>query len=64
MKKFLAYGMSILVLLFMIIAILSIWDIILIEDVLWRSVKTLLVIFVASAIVMFIFQLTGKDEVK
>lgn len=62
MKKFLAYGMSALVLIFMIIAILSIWEVIQVEDVMWRSVKTLLVIFVASAIVMFIFQLVGKEE--
>ncbi len=62
MKKFLAYGMSALVLIFMIIAILSIWGVIHVEDVMWRSVKTLLVIFVASAIVMFIFQLVGKEE--
>ena len=62
MKKILTYMLATMVLIFTVIAILSIWDIITIEDVLWKSLKTLLVLFVSSAIVTFILQITQDDK--
>lgn len=62
MKKILTYMLATMVFIFTVIAILSIWDIITIEDVLWKSLKTLLVLFVSSAIVTFILQITQDDK--
>lgn len=64
MKKALSYMLAGMVFIFTVIAILSIWEVITIEDVLWKSLKTLLVLFVASAIVTFILQVTSDDKEK
>ncbi|TXC81664.1 hypothetical protein [Luteibaculum oceani] len=64
MKKALSYMLAGMVFIFTVIAILSIWEVITIEDVLWKSLKTLLVLFVASAIVTFILQVTTDDKEK
>ncbi len=62
MKKVLSYLLAALVLVFTIIAVLSIWEVITVEDVLWKSVKTLLVLFIASAIVTFILQMNDNKK--
>jgi len=51
-----------LVLFFMSLWILSIWDIIEIERVLSKSLMTLLVIFIGSGVMMFIFSLIYKSD--
>ena len=62
LKKMFTYLLAGLVLLFTVIAILSIWDIIQVKDVMWRSVKTLMVLFLSAAIVLFVFQIAKKDS--
>lgn len=61
MKKIFSYLLAALVMVFTIIAILSIWDVIQVEKVMWKSVKTLMVLFLSAAIVLFIFQISKKD---
>ncbi len=51
-----------MVFIFTVIAILAIWEVVMIEDVLWKSLKTLIVLFIASAIVTFILQVTQDDK--
>ncbi|MBI3502455.1 MAG: hypothetical protein HY063_11750 [Bacteroidetes bacterium] len=63
-RKISAMALVALVLFFTIISILAIWDIIKIEQILQKSLTTLLVIFVASAIVLFIFSVLYKAEEK
>jgi hypothetical protein len=61
MKKMFSYLLAGLVMVFTVIAILSIWDVIQVEKVMWKSVKTLMVLFLSAAIVLFIFQISKKD---
>ncbi len=62
MKKVFSYLLAALVMVFTVIAILSIWDVIQVEKVMWKSVKTLMVLFLSAAIVLFIFQISKKDN--
>ena len=62
MKKVLSYMLAAMVFIFTVIAILAIWEVVMIEDVLWKSLKTLIVLFIASAIVTFILQVTQDDK--
>lgn len=61
-KKIVAYTLSILVLLFSIVAILGIWEIIEIEDLLARMFKSLMVIMAASAIMILIFSILDRPD--
>lgn len=61
-KKIVAYILIALVLLFTVIAILGIWDIIDIKDVMVNVLYSLLVVFAASAVILFIFTVVMKDE--
>ncbi|HKK66983.1 MAG TPA: hypothetical protein VJ946_02185, partial [Bacteroidales bacterium] len=45
-----------------ILAILGIWDVVNLENILRRSLTSLFVIFVASVIVLFIFSVMIKDN--
>lgn len=60
-KKIISYFLIFLVLLFTVIAILGIWNIINIKDVFGNLMQTLLVVFIASAIVLFIFSVLIKE---
>lgn len=61
-KKAIVYLLSTLVVIFALISILSIWDVIEIERVFNKSLKTLFVLFIASAIILFIMQVLNRDE--
>ena len=63
-KKVVAYTLIVLVLMFTILALLGIWDIIDLEEVVQRLVWTLIVIFAASAVILFIFTVMLKDDEK
>jgi hypothetical protein len=62
LRKFAAIALVLMVLFFTAISILSIWGIIDIEHVLSKTLSTLLVIFVSSAIVLFIFAIVFRDK--
>ncbi len=64
LKKFVGYLLVILVLIFTIIGILGVWDIINLHDVIGKFMMSLLIIFIASAVALFIFSVVLKDENK
>jgi hypothetical protein len=61
-KKIIAYTLSILVLLFSVVAILGIWEIVDIEDLIARMFKSLMVILAAAAVVVLIFSILDRPE--
>jgi len=54
-KKFFAILLSALVLIVTLLSILAIWDVIEVKDIFGRAFSSLVIIFAASAIVLFIF---------
>ncbi len=61
-KKIIAYTLSILVLLFSLVAILGIWEVVDIEDLIARMFKSLMVILAAAAVVVLIFSILDRPE--
>jgi hypothetical protein len=61
-RKIVSTVLVVLVLFFTVISILAIWDLIPIEDIFSKTLKTLLVLFVSSAILLFIFAILFKSE--
>ncbi|NUM51535.1 MAG: hypothetical protein HUU48_10525 [Flavobacteriales bacterium] len=59
-RKAISVFLSFLVLFFTILSVLSIWDIIEIKHVLTKTLTTLLVLFVSTAILLFIFAVLYK----
>jgi heme A synthase len=62
-KKVISYFMIVLVLIFTIIALLGIWDIISLEEIIRKMFVSLMVIFAAAAVILFIFSVLIRDEV-
>jgi hypothetical protein len=61
-KRIVAYSLSMLVLLFSIIAILGIWEVVDIEFLISRMFKSLMVILAAAAVVVLIFSILDRPE--
>lgn len=61
-RKFTAGLLILAVLFFSALAILSIWDIIQIEQVFRKSLLTLVVIFCAAIVILFVFSNFFKDN--
>ena len=61
-KKVVSYILIGLVLIFTVIAILGIWGIVDLEQVMIKVLYSLLVIFAASAVILFIFSVLIKDD--
>ena len=61
-KKITSYVLAALVVIVTAIAVLGIWDIILLEDVMRKILTSLLVIFAASVVTLFIFNVIIKDD--
>jgi hypothetical protein len=62
MKKIVSYILIACVLLFTIVAILGIWDIIDLKNVMMNTVFSLIVIFAASAVILFIVTVFLRDS--
>ncbi len=62
MKKIVSYILIALVLLFTIVALLGIWGIVDLEDIMMHSIFSLIVIFAASAVILFIYTVFMKDN--
>jgi heme A synthase len=62
MKKIVSYILIACVLLFTIVAILGIWDIIDLQNVMMNTIFSLIVIFAASAVILFIYTVFMKDS--
>lgn len=61
-KKIFAYSLSVLVLLFSLVAILGIWDLVNIEDLIARMFKSLMVVLAAAAVVVLIFSILDRPD--
>lgn len=61
-KKLASYILIGIVILATLIAILSVWDVILLEDVMWKIMKTLFIVFIAAIVVLFIFGVVMRDN--
>ena len=62
MKKIAAYILVGLVLVFTVVSILGIWEVINFDYVVRKILLSLVVIFAASAVILFIFTILGKDN--
>lgn len=63
-KKIASYVLVAFVLIFTVLALLAIWDIIDIKDILQKTFLSLFVVFVSSVIVLFIFSVLIKEKDK
>ena len=61
-KKIIAYTLSVLVLLFSIVAILGIWEIVDIQYLIARLFKSLMVVLAAAAVVVLIFSILDRPD--
>jgi predicted acyltransferase len=62
MKKVVSYILIGLVLVFTLVALLGIWGVIDLEQVMSKIIYSLLTVFAASAVVLFIFTVLIKDD--
>lgn len=61
-KKIVSYILIILVLMFTVIAVLGVWEFINLSNIIQKIMSSLLIIFAASAVVLFIFTVLIKDS--
>ena len=61
-KKVVSYILITLVLLFTVLAVLGVWEFIDLSNVIQKIMSSLLIIFAASAVVLFIFTVLIKDN--
>jgi hypothetical protein len=62
LKKSVAYILIGLVLVFTVLSILGIWEVISLDYILRKIVLSLLVVFAASAVILFIFTILIRDN--
>lgn len=62
LKKFFSILLAFLVFATTVVSVLAIWDVIDINDILSKSPSSLLIIFVSSAIILFIFSVLYQDN--
>lgn len=63
-RKITGYILVGLIVIFTFVAILGIWDIISLEEILTKVLSSLLVVFVATAVVLFVTTVLIKEEQK
>lgn len=61
-KKITSYLLAALVVVVTAIAVLAIWDVISLEDVMRKILTSLLVIFASSVVTLFIFNVVIKGD--
>ncbi len=61
-KKVISYLLIGLVVVFTVIALLGIWDIISLEEIIRKMFLSLMIVFAASAVILFIFSVLIKDS--
>jgi heme A synthase len=61
-KKIISYVLIVLVLFFTVIALLGIWDVINLDDIIKKMFVSLMVIFAAAAVILFIFAVLIRDD--
>lgn len=61
-KKLVGYLLVLIILIFTIIGILGVWGIVDLEDIGRKVISSLLIVFAASAVLLFIFSVVLKDD--
>jgi len=61
-KRIISYLLIGVILIFTVIALLGIWEIIELEEIIRKMFLSLMVIFAASAVILFIFSVMIKDS--
>ena len=61
-KKVISYLLIGIVLLFTVIALLGIWEIIDLDEIIRKMFVSLMVVFAASAVILFIFSVLIKSD--
>jgi len=61
-RKGISVILAVLTLFFTTLAILGIWEIIDIKNIAWKSLYSIFVIFIASAVILFIFSVIYKGD--
>jgi len=61
-RKGISVLLAVLTLFFTTLAILGIWEIIDIKNIAWKSLYSIFVIFIASAVILFIFSVIYKGD--
>jgi hypothetical protein len=61
-KKITSYVLALLVVIVTAIALLAIWDVISLEYIVKKIMSSLLIIFAASVVTLFIFNVVIKDN--
>jgi hypothetical protein len=63
-KKITAYILAILVVIVTIISILAVWDVIDLQNVTGKLIKSLIIIFLSSVVVLFIYGVVLNESDK
>ncbi len=61
-KKIISYLLIGLVLIFTVIALLGIWEVINLDEIIRKMFVSLMVVFAASAVILFIFSVLIKND--
>jgi hypothetical protein len=61
-KKLVGYLLVLIILLFNVIGILGVWGVIDLEDIGQKVISSLLIVFAASAVMLFIFSVVLRDD--
>lgn len=61
-KKIVGYLLVFIILLFTVIGILGVWDVIDLHDIGQKVISSLLIVFAASAVLLFIFSVVMRDD--
>ena len=61
LKRIVSYILIVMVLIFTVVAILGIWGVIDLKNVMMNAIFSLIVIFAASAVILFIYTVFMKD---
>ena len=61
-RKGISVLLALMVLFFTVLSILAVWDIINIQHIISKTLTTLLIIFVSTAVMLFIFSVLYKPD--
>lgn len=61
-KKLVGYLLVIIILIFTVIGILGVWEIIDLRNIGQKVISSLLIVFAASAVLLFIFSVVLRDD--
>jgi hypothetical protein len=62
-KRIVGYLLVLIVLMFTVLGILGVWGVIDLEDIGQKVISSLLIVFAASAVLLFIFSVVLRDDV-